>query len=382
MMPTTQILPPDPSSPTPTLTPNFHNMTDRPDRIIGVDIAKIVAMILVVAVHVNGFGLPYVGDNPPGLGYMLMRSLLGAIFMACINIFALASGYVGITSSFNLSRIIRLWIQVVFTGLMVLACIDFFTGINIQSIDYLKACAPVAKGQYWYVTAYFMLCFVMPILNAGIKAMDKRSLGGLLLLLLGMICGEHFMLCVDALGVNAGYSFEWLLVMYMVGAYMRLYNPLDKGKWSLLWCTCLCAMIVGWGPPVLNKAILLVGSPITRPLGFGGYTSPFIAIIALCIFTLCLKIRVSSERAKKIITLLSSTTLGVYLIHVQPVFFKNVFISSVRKLAVSGGGGYLCSLILATVAIYIVCSILDFLRIILFKSVERVVHKFPCCKDS
>lgn len=306
-------------------------------RIIGVDVAKIVAMLLVVAVHVNGFGLPYGGDTPPGLGYMLMRSFLGAIFMACINIFALASGYVGITSSFKLSRIIRLWIQVVFTGLGVLVCIDLFTDINIRNIDYLNACVPIGKQLYWYMTAYFMLFFVMPLVNAGVRSLSREELRTVVLMLLGFICGESFMSTVSALGTAGGYSFEWLLVLYLTGAYIRLYNPLDNSKAILLSAVGVSAIMAGWVPLAIKK--LPLPSALPHLFEFGGYTSPFTVIIALCIFALCLKVRVVSEKWRKAIALLSSTTLGVYLIHVQPVFFKNVFICSVRKLAVFEGGG-------------------------------------------
>lgn len=348
-------------------------MGNSSDRIIGVDIAKIVAMILVVAVHVNGFGLPYVGDNPPGLGYMLMRSFLGAIFMACINIFALSSGFVGIVLSFKLSRIVRLWIQVVFTGLLVLVCLDLFTDVNIRSIDYLNACIPIGKQLYWYMTAYFMLCFVMPLVNAGVRSLSKNELRNVVLLLLVVICGESFMATVSALGTAVGYSFEWLLVLYLTGAYIRLYNPLDKSKASLLSMAVVSAIVAGWMPLVIKK--LPLPSDLSQLLAFGGYTSPFTVIIALCIFALCLKVRVVSEKGRKAIALLSSTTLGVYLIHVQPVFFKNVFICSVRKLAVFEGGGYLCSLILLTVTIYIACSALEYLRIMLFGFIENVFRK-------
>lgn len=340
------------------------------DRIIGVDIAKIVAMVLVVALHINGFGLPYVDDELPGLGYILLRSFLDATFGACINIFAIASGYVGIMSSFKLSRIIRLWIQVVFTGLLVLVCIDFFAGINVYSKDYMKACVPIGTRQYWYMTAYFMLCFVAPLVNAAIKALNEKRLRHILLILLCVICGESLVCSAGAgaLGVEGGYSFEWLLVLYVVGAYIRLYNPLHKFKWALVGGACVCAMIIGWGPFALNELPLPHGLP--RLLVFGGYTSPFTVAIALCIFALCLKVRIVSERVKKVIVLLSSTTLGVYLIHVQPVFFRDVFIKIVRKLAVSEGG-YLCSLFLSTIAMYIACTILDALRLMLFQTVER-----------
>lgn len=346
-------------------------MTKTDDRIIGVDIAKIVAMILVVAVHVNGFGLPYAGDNPPGLGYMMLRSFLGAIFMACIDIFAIASGYVGIASPFKLSRIIRLWIQVVFTGLAVLICLDLFTGVHVQPIDYIKACVPIAKGQYWYMTAYFMLCFIMPVLNAGIKAQPEKELRYAVILLLGVICGESFVCSANALGVECGYSFEWLAVLYVVGAYIRLYNPLDKSKTVLVGVVCVCAIIVGWFPMILPKPTELNALPVPRLLEFSGYTSPFTVVIALCIFGLCLKVRIVSENARRVVLFLSSTTLGVYLIHVQPVFFREVFGKSFQKLTVSEGVGYLCLLIISTAVIYIACSLLDLLRMMLFRFVEK-----------
>ena len=344
-------------------------MTQSDDRIIGIDIAKIVAMLLVVAVHINGFGLPYVGNNPPGLFYLLLRSFLGAIFMACIDIFAIASGFVGIASSFKISRIVRLWIQVVFTGLAVLACLDFFTEIDVQIKEYLKACIPIAKEEYWYMTAYFMLCFIMPVLNAGIKSLAQNELRNIVLFLLGVVCVESFVCSVGALGVEGGYSFEWLLVLYMVGAYIRLYDPLNKPKWALLGSACVCAMIAGWMPQVVQKCTFITGVHIPRLFEFGGYTSPFTVIIAFCIFVFCLKVRIDSERTRRIVGLLSSTTLGVYLIHVQPVFFRDVFGKYVHKVTVFDGRGYLCSLIILTCGVYAVCTMLDFLRILLFRSI-------------
>lgn len=343
-------------------------MVERTDRIIGVDIAKIVAMLLVVAVHVNGHGLPYAGDEPPSTAYLMLRSFLGSIFGSCIDIFAIASGYVGIVSSFKLSRIVRLWIQVVFTGLAVLVCLDFFAGIKVQPIDYLKACVPIARGQYWYMTAYFMLCFVMPILNAGIKVLSEKELRYVVLLLLGVICGESFLCSVGALGVEGGYSFEWIAVLYVVGAYVRLYNPLDRSRVLLIGCICACAMIGGWVPMLLQKVSAM---HLPRLFEFGGYTSPFTVMIALSIFALCLKVRMASERVRRAVVLLSSTTLGVYLIHVQPVFFSEVFGKNLRNLTVSEVGSYLYLLIISTAVIYIACTVLDFLRILLFRGVER-----------
>ena len=351
-------------------------MIGKSDRIIGVDVAKIVAMLLVVAAHVSVWGLPYVGDNPPGCAYLMLRRFIGAVLGANIDIFAIASGYVGIVSAFKLSRIVKLWIQVVFTGLAVLVSLDLFAGIQVQPMDYMKACIPIAKNEYWYMTAYLMLCFVMPVLNAGIKALQEKELRYVVMLLLGVICGESFVCSVGALGVEGGYSFEWLAVLYVVGAYVRLYNPLDKSKVVLFGCIFACAMIVGWVPMLLQKLSLLNTVHLPRLFEFGGYTSPFTVMIALCIFALCLKVRIVSEKARRVIILLSSTTLGVYLIHVQPLFFREVFGKILRNLTVSEGDvvySYLCQLIMSTALIYLSCTALDLLRILCFKGFGIVV---------
>ena len=312
-------------------------MTQSDDRIIGVDIAKIVAMLLVVAVHINSYGLPYVGNNPPGLFYLLLRSFLGAIFMACIDIFAMASGYVGIMSSFKLSRIIRLWIQVVFTGLTVLVSLNVFTNVKVQPIHYLNACVPIAKNEYWYMTAYFMLAFVMPVINMGIRSLDEKGLRRVVLLMLGIICGQCFILNFGGLGVANGYSFEWLLVLYLVGAYIRLYNPLCMTNTMLFACIVVCAVISGWGPLLLRNGVV----HLPRELGFRDYTSPFTVVIALCIFVLCLKIQIAPKRTRRLVGILSSTTLGVYLIHGQTVFFRDLFGMYVHKVTVFHGGVFM-----------------------------------------
>lgn len=346
------------------------------NRVIGVDVAKIVAMVLVVAIHVNGSGLPYVGDGKPSIYYTLTKTFIGAVAMACINIFAIASGYVGIASSFKLSRIVKLWFQVVFTGLAVLIFLDGFTGIRVTMLDYLKACIPIAKGQYWYMTAYFMLCFIMPILNMGIKSMEKKHLAFLLMLMLGIICGESLVCSGGALGVNSGYSFEWLVVLYVAGAYIRLYNPPLASGLALAVCICGCAMIAGWMPGLLGKLHLTQVLKVPRLFDFGGYTSPFTVAIAICIFTACLKIQICSECMCRLIRTLSATTLGVYLIHVQPVFFRHFGALCKRHFEVTGLGSYLLALVSLTGAFYIGCTILDYVRLRLFGALAKLCrHK-------
>ena len=338
-------------------------------RLIGVDIAKIVAMLFVVARHVNGFGLPYAGECDPGAGYLILRSFLTAIFSSCIDIFAIASGYVGIFSKFRLSRIIRLWLQVVVTGLAVLLFVDCFLKNPVPLKAYVKACVPVAQNQYWYMTGYFMLCFVMPLINSAMRTMDRKIVERFLALVLGVIGVESFCGMSCTLGINAGYSFEWLLVLYVVGAYLRLYDPLKVSRRCLLSIAAGAAMAGAWIPLALGSIHSLSFSRLVKSLHFTGYTTPFTVVIALCVFLCCAKTRIESVRLTRFVLALSSTTLGVYLIHTQRHFFYTIFVREVEKLAVSDGGQYLVKLSMVSVVTFLVCVVLDYIRLVMFKVV-------------
>ncbi|EGF47411.1 hypothetical protein AAULR_24936, partial [Lacticaseibacillus rhamnosus MTCC 5462] len=87
------------------------------------------------------------------------------------------------------------------------------------SVETVKASFyPVAK--FWYVNAYIGLFLLSPVLEFGVKHLTRRTFRRLLIVLLivsaGLDAGGNFFL------LN-GYSAYWLVVMYLVGAYIQLY---------------------------------------------------------------------------------------------------------------------------------------------------------------
>ena len=62
-------------------------MSDKREYIIGVDIAKIIAMVFVVGVHVAGDGFECVSG---GGVHTSLKGLVMGFFETCINIFAIA----------------------------------------------------------------------------------------------------------------------------------------------------------------------------------------------------------------------------------------------------------------------------------------------------
>ena len=108
-------------------------MSVKADRIVGVDIAKIVAMLFVVGCHVNGMGLCV--SHSGGNGGWIVRSLAGSLLMTCVNIFAMVSGYTGVSSRFRLSRIANLWVQTVFTCFVVALGTSLAVGVPVSGFE-------------------------------------------------------------------------------------------------------------------------------------------------------------------------------------------------------------------------------------------------------
>ena len=172
-----------------------------------------------------------------------------------------------------------------------------------------------------------------------------------------------------ALGVNGGYSFEWLLILYIIGAYLRLYPPLKISGWWLLFIAVVVAMAAAWIPLVIQGVF-----SIRLPQSFTliGYTSPFTIVIAVCVFLCCTKVKIASVRLSRLILVVSSATLGVYLIHTQQYFFYKIYTRKLCELSVSDAGIYLFKLIVVTLLTFIICVILDRIRLVMFNAVELI----------
>jgi len=344
-------------------------------RILGVDIAKIVAMVFVVACHINGFGLcPFDGADS-GLVFPIQKELCKALFASCVDIFAIASGFVGVASSFRVGRIFRLWARVVATGIVVLIGISFFTAIPVSYVDFFRACLPATYGQYWYITSYFMLCFAMPLLNAGIRTVSRRELRIVVWALLVCICGSKFFIGGGAFNMQDGYCFLWLMVMYIVGAYIRLYGPLRLPAFSLLVMICCMSIVSGLLPLAINAMPDTLFPVMLRRLSFIGYTSPFTVIIAVAVFMLCLKVQNVPEPLSRLIKAMSATSLGVYLVHVQPILWSSLFLPFAAGLKTTASC-YLFKLSAVTIAVYIACSLVDYVRILACRGAMAIWRKW------
>ena len=96
------------------------------------------------------------------------------------------------------------------------------------------------------------------------------------------------------------------------------------------------------------------------------YTSPTIVLAGIGIFIACSKITFPKS-IEKIIKLCSPAALGVYLIHVQPLIWFYVIKDFSAEFAKESTIVMVGLVFLSAIIIYTACTIIDLLRIQLFK---------------
>ncbi len=63
---------------------------------------------------------------------------------------------------------------------LVFALLEF----PVTASNWCQALSPIVSGNYWYMTAYFGLLTVMPIIDGGLRAMSNYQLKHLVSLML------------------------------------------------------------------------------------------------------------------------------------------------------------------------------------------------------
>lgn len=340
-------------------------------RFPGVDLAKIIAIWLVIVVHISGS----ISISASSFGITWFNSIFLSVSMSCIDLFAIATGFLCITSSCRYSRLLSLWVTTVFWGVVMLFFAHFAIGLEIPIRAWVKATLPILGDQYWFFTAYFMLFLFMPLLNNGLTTLDKSEYRRLLIALTIFICGYS---CVgfggDRFSMSAGYSFPWLAIAYVFGAYIRLYW---FGKHSFHWYFAI-AFAIALLPCVRQFLSILVGFRIPGDrFCLVSYTSPFTFAVAIFLLLGSLRVQIKNEKLCCALKMMSSCTFGIYLIHVQPYIF-GVWRTEWHKVQVTNGWTLLAVILGGSIALFVGLCLIEFVRIKLFTilGIEKLIARF------
>lgn len=146
----------------------METLIQKNERNFGIDLLRILAMYMVVVLHVLGCGGILETCEQFSVNYYIAWFLETSAYCA-VNVFAMISGYVMVSTRFNGFKMIPLWLTVFFYSLVITILFKFVPSLSIihtvTKAELIKAIFfPVVSRQYWYFTAYFGMYFFIPFI--------------------------------------------------------------------------------------------------------------------------------------------------------------------------------------------------------------------------
>lgn len=343
----------------------------KPQRNYALDLLRIISMLMIVSWHILGHG-NVVESAKSGPRYLLAFFLvLRVCCVVSVNLYVLISSYFLVNQKFRPSKMIHLYLEVLFWG-----ALGYVAGIVLNGVKFsIKTLAlgvffPFSSKYYWFVSAYFVMYLLTPLLNFVIKKLTKRQHLAVMLGLLALFSlWRNIFPATNVFNLENGYSFEWFIVLYFVGSYLRLHA--DPKKWKLpgLWY-----FVTAIGLTAAHIAAALVSDRIGQKFGslFLQYNSVFVVLEAVLLFVAFLKIEIKGKLPQKIIGFAAPLTFGVYLIHDNRFFRGFLWQNIVRTQDFPYN-----SLLVVPVAIgmillvFLACLTLDFVRSLIFSLFEK-----------
>lgn len=344
------------------------------------ELLRMISMLMVVMLHALGKSecLVNVTASPSVNG--VIAWVLEMLSIAAVNIFVLISGYFLVDTKFRLRRLIELVLEAVFYGALgFLICVLFNIEIrkNVGVYFLLQTFLPIHMDVFWFVTAYIVLYMLQPVISAGVKALSQKQLGTVVILLI--IYGSLFksILPVRLETDELGYDLVWFLTVFLVGAYFKLYGfkhltSQRKGMFAYL----AAALIIFLEKMVLFAFYTKFGLFDTIIDSFVHYNNIFVLLEAVGLFAFFVNKKPMGEKAGKVICFMSPMALGVYLFH-ENICFRYQW---PKWLGIYGSLSdpswlFVLRIFAAVLLVYVCGSVIDYLRILLFKAVGRLFEK-------
>ena len=305
------------------------------ERSTGIDIIKIVALILVVTVHSflhTGFY-----STPISADFGAFQIYIRWIAFCCVPLFMTVTGY--LMSRKRLSAgyykgILRVLVIYVFISIVNLIFNICFHQFHYSIWQAVRGLFMYTDAQYsWYVEYYFCIFLLIPFINQAYHGMRSKRNKRLMLM---TFCFLFLFAQSFYIGTNyntqikifpsfftRGYPFAY----YLIGAYLRDFPPKRKPRRKLKYLAIFGAALV-WVSVVTFYQCLKNKECdcIWRTWHNDDYAAWPVAVMTAMLFLLLFDIRIKNKIARAVLKHLSNGTFAAYLISYlfDSVYYKRL----------------------------------------------------------
>ncbi len=338
-------------------------------RIIGLDVLRILAMALITGIHFICYSgvRTYINDVP--FYNQMFVAFLDTFDQNWITLFLLISGYFMCKKNATVEKAISLWINVVFVSIIVaIPCIIMFWKNPIGGGNLIQTVFPVLTRNYWYIGGYLLLLLIAPSLNAYSSNADKTTFRNLLItisLIYTFLCINKYTTPEYYLG--AGTSLFHFAFVYLLGSYLRL-HPISLPKWEIGVVFCIST--------VAMYTLKLSGIDVVEQWGLLNNMSILPLVWSISLFCLTLNVQTHSET--NFLTTVGSASLTVYLVQ-ENACFREIFWKWIDADGFAYSPLYILRWVEAVIILWIISIVVNnlysLLKAPLFVPVEQTITK-------
>lgn len=332
------------------------------------ELLRIVAMLMVLAVHANFGALDYVRapEITAAPVSAFSRFFWESACLICVNLFVLISGYFSIRLS--LKRVVSYIFIVVFwsvlpaVSFLIIPANSLTSGISIETV--WESLIPLTGN--WFISAYFILMLFAPILNSWVETCGQKRLLASICALCSLMF--YFWGMVYKADFNDGYSALSFFVLYLIGRYLKLY----PGR-----INCI--------PTVVFPFVFLATTLGLTLLGFYGvkeniqntyswyipYCSPFTMVGTIAFFLSFTRLKFQSRAVNFFAVSAFSVFLAHFSVFVYPYFkFAAGYLYDNLSTA-----PYAFAIVGYISGIYLTVTVIDRIRIALWEGILKLVNQ-------
>lgn len=340
------------------------------------ELLRIISMLLIISFHYvfkSEFVFEQLNYNSFVVKMFYFFGELG------VNLFILISGYFLVNGKFSIKKLIKLILEINFYYIFCLI-LQNILNYNVRpltsTLDYFKLFFSVIFENYWFATVYILIYIFSPYINTFIHNVKKEVLRNFILtaILLWSIIPTFFGIFYNNPEKLLYYNrFIWLIVIYIIGAYIRLYGISffeKKGRKALTALTSFATLILSIFIIYNLKNVSDLFKEVDVAYLWRPNTIP-ILILSISIFEIFKNLKIGHS---KIINLFASTTLGIYMLHDGPLidYIWKVIFKTKEHLQSNKSVIYILS---AALIIFLVGAIIDLIRQFIEKqTVNRVLE--------
>lgn len=349
----------------------INSVSNASKRQTSIELLRIICMLLIIAHHCIGHG---------GAAYMETCSnrVMGLLLIPggkiCFNAFLAISAWFMVDQTFKLERFFKTWLQVLFYSVC-FAVIAFFLGNPMELKDWVSIFFPIAGNSHGFAASYLAFYLLTPFLKMITENLTEKQAKIIVLSLLYFEVGTQLIGNFTQYFQPIPSELLLFIMCYFIAYYLKKYPlRIQQSKLAMFTVFLICWMAV-----FIIVFLYLVKMPQNPVVNYfwnivKDESSIFNIVGGYALFFIFYNIKLPSIQ---VINKISKHVFGVLLMHDNNFFRAILWLQLLKTGNWYYSPYFLFYVLLATVGIFVIGVIIDWLR---EKLLEKPILKLACVK--